>query len=156
MNSLRELSIGKYQWIDRAQAHDMQKLIVQNLGRLQIEYAGVMVPNDPVEVDFKKLLMARIRTLAAKPKKAKLKRDIGQFFLKLSTNEEKECSVQEWKLKCKEFGGKIDNRLYEQIASEWMDKKTGSVLLFEMAAYYLTLYPTKRSSALKRTEKLKT
>lgn len=160
MRHLTQLSLGKYQWIDRTQANVVQKLLDQNYGRLQVEYAGIMLPNPPLEVDFKKLLMARIRTLAAKPKKAKLKRDIGQFFLQLQGDEtqmeeiegqenqihavEKECSMDEWMQKCKEFGGKIDNRLYEQIASEWMDTKKSRVLLLDMAAYYLAIYPTKR------------
>lgn len=149
VSTLSELSLGKHQYIDRVQAKVLKELYARNKGQLHVEYAGIMMPKLPVKVIFKKVLMARIRTLKMEPEKARKKRDIGQFFLKLQgvglkgdAQAEKECTLEEFLRMCRKFGGKKDKRLNEQIAAEWMDKKTKIVKLMEMAAYYLAMYPT--------------
>lgn len=45
--------------------------------KLQITYQGTMMTNPPQEPNFKDILMDRIKFLAQKPKKAKLKKNMG-------------------------------------------------------------------------------
>lgn len=42
-----------------------------------IKYQGTMMKNPPREVNFKNMLMDRVKFVAQKPKKAKLKKNIG-------------------------------------------------------------------------------
>lgn len=149
--SLTDLSLGKYKWITREHEKILKTVLLKNPG-LRIEFAGVMMSNPPVPVDFRVLLMARIKALAMKPKRAKRKRNMGLFFLQLLDGEETECTMDEWLDKCHAFKAKIDDPLCVQIANEWKTLK-GRIEMHAIADYYLGLYPTERPPPVVKIER---
>lgn len=150
--ALANLSLGKYKWITKEHEQILKKVLQKNPG-LRIEFAGILMSNPPQPVDFRKLLMARLKTLAMKPKRAKRKRNMGLFFLQLLDGEEKSCTMDEWLDKCHAFKAKIDDPLCVQIANEWKSLKTGSIEIHEIAEYYLSLYPTERPPPVVKIER---
>lgn len=139
----KTLDLGRYQWIDQEQRLLLDKAVARNRGQLRIVYAGTMMQRPPEAVDFRWVLMRRMRTLALKPKKAKKRRDMGQFFLALQRElEPRDRTVDEFMGELKAFGAKLDDPLKAQVCAQFKHKSKDQVLHLEMAECYLQHFPT--------------
>lgn len=153
---IRELSFGKYKYLTKEHAALLQKVKAQN-PKVHIEFAGIIRSAPAKEADFKPILMARVRALAMKPKKPKLRRDMALFFLQLRESAVVTMNMDDWLEACKAFGAKIDEPLCRQIGQEWQDPKTEKISVQPIVDYYLSLYPSadEAKSTLRRSTKLR-
>ena len=75
-NTLKTLNLGDDKWITK-EAAEMAKAIVQNDPEVKILFKGILMNNPPVPVNVKEMLLDRAKYVAMKPKRKKLRKDLG-------------------------------------------------------------------------------
>uniref|UniRef100_A0A182W1J4 Uncharacterized protein n=1 Tax=Anopheles minimus TaxID=112268 RepID=A0A182W1J4_9DIPT len=138
--TLNVISLGSYYFISQAVAK-LCRLCLRKYPTKKIIYQGVLGANPARPVDVQEMLLERCRFLAQKPKKPKLKRDIGHLMLQLAAAENTLLEREEFVLVVKRFRVKLDQPLLEALMDAFeVPKKlvdTGA-----MALKYLTKHPT--------------
>jgi Ran GTPase-activating protein (RanGAP) involved in mRNA processing and transport len=141
--TLKILDLGEDLYIEPATAKVIVKLKQKN-PTANLIYKDRLYPNPPEPVDLKSIAINRCRYLAQKPKRKKLRRDIGHFMLQLEALEEPLLKQDAFLELLRNFKAKLDDRLIEFLVKQFMtkDKKAKRVNVHEMAEYYLERYPT--------------
>ncbi|XP_053660046.1 uncharacterized protein LOC128709088 [Anopheles marshallii] len=138
--TLNVLSLGSFHFVSQAVAKLCRLGLRKNPTKMII-YQGVLRAEPARPVDVQEMLLERCRFLALKPKKIKLKRDIGHLMLQLAAAENTILAREEFLLVVKRFRVKLDRSLVEALMDAFeVPKKlvdTGA-----MARKYLTKHPT--------------
>lgn len=97
-------------------------------------------------VDFSAILIDRCKYLAMKPKKAKLKRDMGEFFAETLRDGPAHCTAEVFNELINAFNAKITDdggALIKQIIENWTEKigKSTQINLAAMCSDYLKRHP---------------
>lgn len=145
-NSLSVLSFGTSTWFTK-ECTDIVTKIHQKYPALQITFKGCFTPRPLKTVDFSKLLVDRCKYAAMAPKKKKLRKNIGHFFIKMLKEGPEFCTKFEFEELISKFKAKLDKKLIEQVALNWSESygKKGAkkrIALHKLANYYLELHPT--------------
>lgn len=106
-----------------------------------ISYQGVLMANPPRPVDVPEMLLDRCRFLGFKPKKKKLKRDLGHLMLQLQQLESAPLERDAFVATVKKFRIKLDRPLLEALMDAFPTGKR-QVDGAAMAVKYLGKYPT--------------
>uniref|UniRef100_A0A182PPY1 EF-hand domain-containing protein n=1 Tax=Anopheles epiroticus TaxID=199890 RepID=A0A182PPY1_9DIPT len=140
--TLQLLSLGSFHFIPQTVAK-LCRICKRRYPTKQIIYQGVLRANPPRPVDVQDMLLERCRFLAQKPKKAKLKRDLGHLMLQFGDAENAVLTREEFDLALKRFRLKLDRALLDALMDAFEVPKrlvdTGA-----MAVKYLTKHPTER------------
>uniref|UniRef100_A0A1S4HAP4 Uncharacterized protein n=1 Tax=Anopheles gambiae TaxID=7165 RepID=A0A1S4HAP4_ANOGA len=140
--TLLVLSLGPFQFIPQTVAK-LCRICKRKYPAKQIIYQGVLRAKPARPVDVQEMLLERSRFLAQKPKKAKLKRDLGHLMLQFGDAETSLLTREEFVLALKRFRLKLDRALLEALMDAFEAPKklvdTGA-----MALKYLTKHPTER------------
>uniref|UniRef100_A0A182M7Z9 Uncharacterized protein n=1 Tax=Anopheles culicifacies TaxID=139723 RepID=A0A182M7Z9_9DIPT len=138
--ALSVISLGSYYFISQAAAK-LCRMCTRKFPTKRIIYQGVLRANPARPVDVQDMLLERCRFLAQKPKKPKLKRDIGHLMLQLAAAEHTILEREEFMLAVKQFRVKLDRPLLEALMDAFeVPKKL--VDTAAMAQKYLTKHPT--------------
>lgn len=138
------LSVGDDARLSSELETSIQKAHTQR-PKLTIHYNGVQHDTKRV-VDFSAILIDRCKFLAMKPKKQKLKRDMGEFFAQKLRDGPQYCTAEDFNELINAFNAKINNdggALIKQIIENWTEKigKSTKVNLEAMCNDYLKRHP---------------
>lgn len=138
------LSFGEDTRLSRESETSIKKALAQR-SNLTIHYNGIR--NDSTRsVDFSAILIDRCKFLAMKPKKLKLKRDMGEFFAQKLRDGPQYCTADVFNELINTFNAKINDDggvLMKQIIENWTEQmgKNTKVNLEAMCNYYLKRHP---------------
>ncbi|XP_065073045.1 uncharacterized protein LOC135697360 [Ochlerotatus camptorhynchus] len=133
------LSLGKYQFVSKVTGRLSKRFMNRDPSK-RITYQGVLLANPPRPVDVPEMLLDRCRFLGFKPKKKKLKRDLGHFMLQLQKLENPLLPRDDFLAMVKKFRIKLDKSLTESLMDAFTERKL--VDGAAMAVKYLDKYPT--------------
>jgi hypothetical protein len=141
--TVKLLDLGDDLYVLPATVKVIDKLKAKN-PEVTLVYKGQLYPNPPEPVDLKSIAINRCRYLAQKPKRKKLRRDIGHFMLQLAALEDPLLKLDAFGDLMRNFKAKLDDSLVEFLVKQFMtkEKKIKRVNVHEMAKYYLERYPT--------------
>ncbi|KAG4080753.1 hypothetical protein HA402_005933 [Bradysia odoriphaga] len=146
-SNLNVLGLGTHTYLTEECVLLIRKAMRVN-PELKFIYQGQIKEQPATDVNFKNILIDRLKALALKPKKKKLRKNMGHFFLKLKTENIEYVDPDNFAETLAAFGAKLDQRLIEQVVDEFTtevfikNKKTGKVPLLDVADYYLARHPT--------------
>ncbi|KFB53561.1 AGAP012977-PA-like protein [Anopheles sinensis] len=138
--SLVLLSFGRFHFVSQRTAK-LCEFFKRKTPSKQFTYQGVLLANPPRPVDLQEMLLERCRFLAMKPKKAKLKRDVGHLMLQFKGQQNAVLTRDEFLLAMKQFGAKLDRALIDALMDAFAAQK-GYVDTGTMAEKYLSRHPT--------------
>lgn len=145
--TLKKISFGQYTYVTKEVADAVRELN-QEFPEKEVVYYNHMMPNPPDPIDFKAIVIDRSKFLAMKPKKKKMRKEMGHFMYQLLGTEKEFMAPDEFKDLLEAFKAKIDDDLKKHIGEVFTDKvqvgkrKLKRVLIKEMAEYYLNRHPT--------------
>lgn len=140
-SSLELLSLGDETWLSKETAELAKKAMAQRTV-LHVLYKGARTATVR-PADFSAILVDRCKFLAMKPKKRKLKREMGEFFARKIRDGAKYSSAEEFAAMLKEFKAKIDDTLVGKIVENWtVNVGKGKKMDLEgLCNYYLAKHP---------------
>lgn len=137
--SLSVLSLGQYQFVTKVTAR-LSKRFMNRDPTKTITFQGVLMANPPRPVDVPEMLLDRCRFLGFKPKKKRLKRDMGHLMLQLQALENPLLERDDFLEMVRKFRIRLDSSLKESLMDAFMERKL--VDSAAMAVKYLSKYPT--------------
>ncbi|XP_039449723.1 leucine-rich repeat-containing protein 74B-like [Culex pipiens pallens] len=138
--NLKVLSLGRYQFVNKIAGRLSRRFMNRDPSKT-ISYQGVLMANPPRPVDVPEMLLDRCRFLGFKPKKKKLKRDLGHLMLQLQQLESAPLERDAFVAAVKKFRIKLDRPLLEALMDAFPTGKR-QVDGAAMAVKYLGKYPT--------------
>uniref|UniRef100_A0A1Q3FTA4 Putative leucine-rich repeat protein n=1 Tax=Culex tarsalis TaxID=7177 RepID=A0A1Q3FTA4_CULTA len=140
--NMKVLSLGKYQFVNKIAGRLSRRFMNRDPSKT-VTYQGVLMSNPPRPVDVPEMLLDRCRFLGLKPKKKKLKRDLGHLMLQLQQLDGGGTVLERdaFAAAVKKFRIKLDRPLLEALMDAFPTGKK-QVDGAAMAAKYLGKYPT--------------
>ncbi|XP_058812989.1 leucine-rich repeat-containing protein 74A-like [Topomyia yanbarensis] len=148
--NMKILSLGKYQFVNRVTNRLSKRIMTQDPSKT-ITYQGVLLPKLPLKVDIPEMLLDRCRFLGLKPKKKKLKRNLGHLMLQFQLLEKPSLPRDDFLAMVKKFRIKLDKDLKKILMETFADQKR--VDTAAMAAKYLEKYPTEPPPVKKKKDR---
>lgn len=145
--NLKLLSVGKYTYVSDEVMRAIEDL-KRTFPEKEVIYYDKMMPNPPDPVDFQAIVIDRCKFLAMKPKKKRLRKDMGHFMHQLLETEREYMAPSEFAEVLQGFKAKIDDDLKNHLQEVFTQKikigkkKGKKVFVKEMADYYLGRHPT--------------